>query len=79
MGRLHLLPAGLELSVRDDGAGFDTALARDHAVGGASMGLLGMHERVALVGGQLELRSAPGGGTEVRALFAVGEKAPQTE
>ncbi|HKN47430.1 MAG TPA: GAF domain-containing protein, partial [Candidatus Polarisedimenticolia bacterium] len=75
---LHLLPLGLELSVRDDGSGFDTAAARDHAVGGASMGLLGMQERVALVGGAFEVRSAPGGGTEVRARFAVGEKAPDT-
>jgi PAS domain S-box-containing protein len=76
---LHLLPIGLELSIRDDGRGFDTAAARDHAVGGASMGLLGMQERVALVGGQFELRSAPGGGTELRARFAVGEKAPPAE
>ncbi len=76
---LHLLPVGLELSVRDDGRGFDTAVARDHAVGGASMGLLGMQERVALVGGAFEVRSAPGAGTEVRACFDVGEKAPRTE
>ena len=72
---LHLLPVGLELSVRDDGSGFDIGVARDHAVGGASMGLLGMQERVALAGGTFEVRSAPGGGTEVRAHFAVGEKA----
>jgi len=76
---LHLLPVGLELSVRDDGSGFDTGVARDHAVGGASMGLLGMQERVALVGGQFELRSAPGTGTEVRARFAVGEEASPPE
>ena len=76
---LHLLPVGLELRVRDDGSGFDTAAARDQAVGGASMGLLGMQERVELVGGQFELRSAPGGGTEVRARFAVGEKVPAAE
>jgi PAS domain S-box-containing protein len=76
---LHLLPWGLELSVRDDGKGFDTAVATDHAVGGASMGLLGMQERVALIGGQFEIRSAPGTGTEVRARFAVGEKAQAAE
>ena len=75
---LHLLPVGLELSVRDDGSGFDIGVARDHAVGGASMGLLGMQERVALVGGEFEIRSAPGGGTEVRARFAVGERAQDT-
>jgi PAS domain S-box-containing protein len=71
---LHLLPVGLELGVRDDGSGFDAAFARDQAVGGASMGLLGMQERVALAGGTFELRSAPGAGTRVRARFAVGER-----
>lgn len=71
---LHLLPVGLELGVRDDGSGFDAALARDQAVGGASMGLLGMEERVALAGGSFEVRSVPGGGTQVRARFAVGER-----
>jgi len=71
---LHLLPVGLELGVRDDGSGFDAALARDQAVGGASMGLLGMQERVALAGGTFEVRSTPGVGTHVRARFAVGEK-----
>jgi DNA-binding CsgD family transcriptional regulator len=40
------------------------------------MGLLGMQERVSLVGGQFAIESLPGGGTEVRAGFAVGEKAP---
>ena len=40
------------------------------------MGLLGMQERVSLVGGEFAIESLPGGGTEVRAGFAVGEKAP---
>jgi PAS domain S-box-containing protein len=67
------LEDGLELRVRDDGSGFDPGAARERAIGGASMGLLGMQERVALVGGEYELRSAPGQGTEVRACFPVGE------
>jgi two-component system sensor histidine kinase UhpB len=76
---LHLLPGGLELDVRDDGQGFNTTTARGHALGGASVGLLGMQERVALVGGEFELRSAPGDGTRVRVRFAVGDKAPAAE
>jgi PAS domain S-box-containing protein len=72
---LKVLPEGIELAVRDDGIGFDVASARERASGGTSMGLLGMQERVSLVGGEFELLSVPGSGTEVRARFAVGEKA----
>ena len=53
----------LLLTVRDDGTGFDVAAARKQA---ASQGLLGMQERVALVGGELRIESGPEG-TTVRA------------
>jgi two-component system sensor histidine kinase UhpB len=56
----------LEVIVRDNGAGFDVAAARQRAVRGASLGLLGMQERVALLGGRMEIDSAPGRGTEIR-------------
>jgi PAS domain S-box-containing protein len=71
---LHVLAEGLELGIRDDGIGFDVAAARERAALGASMGLLGMQEHVSLVGGAYEVRSAPGGGTRLRARFPVGEK-----
>jgi two-component system, NarL family, sensor histidine kinase UhpB len=61
---LRSSPDGLRLEVRDDGGGFDPAAAR-----GDSQGLLGMRERVALAGGELEVDSAPGRGTAVRARF----------
>jgi two-component system sensor histidine kinase UhpB len=57
------------LSVRDDGVGFDVAAARQRAVHGASLGLLGIEERVRLVGGSLEIRSAAGKGAEIRVEF----------
>ena len=48
--------------VEDDGEGFD-----DRGVGeGAGLGLLGMKERAASVGGSVEVESAPGSGTRVR-------------
>ena len=59
----------LHLFVRDDGVGFDVADLRQQAVHGASLGLLSMEERVTLVDGILELKSAPGQGTEVHAWF----------
>lgn len=61
----------LHLSIRDDGVGFDVSGQRDHAVHGASLGLLSMEERATLAGGGLEINSAPGAGTVVRAWFPV--------
>jgi two-component system, NarL family, sensor histidine kinase UhpB len=58
----------LELRVRDDGAGFDPAAMTRSARGdgpGAGLGLSGMVERARLAGGELDVRSAPGGGTTV--------------
>ncbi len=57
---------GLELSVHDDGQGFDVTQALAGQGGRAAWGLLGIHERAALVGGTAELISAPGQGTTVR-------------
>jgi signal transduction histidine kinase len=57
----------LRLVVRDDGQGFDVPAARARAARGESQGLLSMRERVALAGGELEIDSAPGHGTSIRA------------
>lgn len=59
----------LQLTVRDDGVGFDVQPVLERAMRGASLGLLGMRERVLLVGGQIDIASAPGRGTEIRARF----------
>jgi two-component system sensor histidine kinase UhpB len=61
-----------ELSIVDDGRGFDVAAARARAAAGQSLGLIGMEERVALAGGQLEVTSSAGQGTALRARFPVG-------
>lgn len=72
---LHVLAGALELSIRDDGVGFDVAAARDRASHGDSVGLLGMQERVSLMGGEYEVVRVAAGGTEVRARFPIGEAA----
>jgi PAS domain S-box-containing protein len=59
----------VELTVQDDGAGFDVAAARERAIRGGSVGLLGMQERVELLGGEFDIRSAPGEGTTIHARF----------
>jgi signal transduction histidine kinase len=48
----------LVLSVQDDGCGFDWRAMNQRALAGASIGILGMRERAALVGGQIEIDSA---------------------
>jgi chemotaxis family two-component system sensor kinase Cph1 len=44
--------------IEDDGTGFDAAHTRE-----GGLGLLGMSERVALVGGRIEIESEPERGT----------------
>ncbi len=56
--------------VADDGRGFEQADAG--RVAGSHLGLLGMRERATLLGGRLEVRSAPGGGTVVEATVPLG-------
>ena len=56
----------IELTIRDDGVGFDVTDAFERARHGASIGLLGMRERAMLIGGKLEIESAPQRGTTVR-------------
>ena len=53
------------LSIRDDGKGFDIERARSNAISGTSFGLLNMEERALLVGGSMDISSAPGEGTEI--------------
>jgi signal transduction histidine kinase len=53
--------SALHLSVRDDGKGFDPSAVTD------GFGLLGMRERIELLDGELEITSAEGEGTVVRA------------
>jgi len=67
--RLYASNDRLALSVRDDGHGFDLESVRTRAASGASLGLVSMEERIALVSGSLELRSAPGQGTLLVASF----------
>lgn len=71
--RIELLldEAALKLTIQDDGVGFDVASAFQRAASGYSMGLLGMQERVSLMGGELSIQSLPGKGTIVRALFPI--------
>lgn len=58
---------GVVLEVHDDGQGFDESAIERNGRTGPGLGLYGMHERAALLGGTLKIRSRPGAGTQVRA------------
>ncbi len=52
----------VELVIQDDGAGFDPNEVRD-----GGLGLVGMRERVALLGGRMSVESSEGAGTMLKA------------
>lgn len=53
------------LVVEDDGNGFDVGAVRRPGSNNRKLGILGMEERAALVGGSITIESRPGGGTAV--------------
>jgi signal transduction histidine kinase len=65
--RLRRLDGGLQLTVRDNGIGFDPGRSRRKA----SLGLASMRQRVALLGGELAIDSKPLQGTIVSAWVPV--------
>jgi signal transduction histidine kinase len=65
---LSLENSELCLTITDDGAGFDPATTRPGRKAG-SFGIIGMHERLKLLNGRLEIISAVGAGTQVVAMI----------
>jgi signal transduction histidine kinase len=65
-------PHRLEIVVQDDGRGFDVRATLEGAASGKALGLLGMQERVEILGGAFGIDSAPGRGTRVRAALPAG-------
>jgi len=53
------------VEVEDDGCGFDLASVKPSPADMRGLGLLGIRERVELVGGTVAIDSSPGGGTRV--------------
>jgi signal transduction histidine kinase len=59
---------GTCIEIVDDGRGFDVVRTREWAARHGRLGLAGMPERLALLGGTLHVVSRPGGPTTVRAI-----------
>ena len=67
---LRRLDGGVQLAVRDNGAGFDPAQQRDRP----SLGHASMRQRIYQLNGELEVESAPGHGTTVLAWVPLKEE-----
>lgn len=63
--QLTLEPRSATLVVQDDGRGFDPAVVLDSHHARPAWGLLGIQERMLLVGGTFDLRAKPGSGARV--------------
>ena len=55
----------LVVAIEDDGEGFDVESVRAPSESGRGLGLLGLRERMELVGGTVDVDSSPGDGTRV--------------
>jgi signal transduction histidine kinase len=65
------------MEIKDDGESFEVE-RRLHAKGSKRLGLLGMRERVEMVGGTFCIESSPGQGTIVRVEIPLGYTQKQT-
>ena len=74
--RITLMRDGrnVQLRIQDDGVGFDPSTSPVSAAGDRHhLGLQGMRERAALLGGSVAVEAAPGAGTLITAHFPVAE------
>ncbi|MFI5621004.1 sensor histidine kinase [Streptomyces sp. NPDC051567] len=67
--RLVYFDDGLGLLIEDDGRGAAHELYEDGGADGAGHGLIGMRERIGMVGGTLDTGPRPGGGFRISALL----------
>ncbi|MGB7768552.1 MAG: ATP-binding protein [Verrucomicrobiia bacterium] len=71
---IQKLPGCIRMKIKDDGKSFNVVRAF-HANGGKHLGLLGMRERLEMVGGRFDVESTPGKGTTVQAQIPFGKAA----
>ena len=69
---IQKLPDGISMKITDDGKSFQVERTL-HAKAGKSLGLLGMRERLEMVGGKFGIESTPGQGTTITAQVPFGK------
>jgi PAS domain S-box-containing protein len=68
---IQKLPDGICMKIKDDGKSFKVERVLP-ANGGTRLGLLGMRERVEMIGGSFNIESVPGKGTTITAQIPLG-------
>jgi signal transduction histidine kinase len=71
--QIKKLPDGICLTITDDGKSFDVKRVL-RTKGDGRLGLLGMKERLLMIGGRFSIKSTPGRGTTVTARIPAGTK-----
>lgn len=66
---LHFEEKNVQISVMDNGIGFDRNQVQQRRTSRPSLGVAGMEERAALLDGTVSIQSRPGYGTEVKVLI----------
>jgi len=77
--RLEQASDAAKVVVQDDGVGFDVRTTAEQAAARGHLGLVGMKERVDILGGALEIDSKPGGGTRIALSLPLSSAVAQTE
>lgn len=72
---IEQLPDCICMKIKDDGRSFDVGHVL-HAKGNGRLGLVGMRERLEMVGGKFLVESAPGKGTTIQAQVPIGGDRP---
>jgi signal transduction histidine kinase len=71
---IQKLPDCISMKIKDDGKSFEVERVL-RGKGSKRLGLLGMRERLQMVGGRLDVQSAPGQGTAITAQIPLGNPA----
>ena len=74
--RLAVSDGVLEAEIEDDGVGFDPGEVATPSASGRGLGILGMRERLDLVGGTVAVESSREGGTRVLMRVPLAREAP---
>jgi len=67
------IPNAARMQIKDNGRSFEVAQVF-HSKRSKRLGLIGMRERIEMVGGRLSIESAPGKGTTIEAVIPSGNK-----